>query len=332
MAQRITEFMLKLSKDLVETKGLSDSTADSYIRTLVILNDKKPFKNLLYLKKIEDILPMLSDYAIGTRKTIIASVASVLSLYKDSPTYKKAYNAYSEKLKEFQAEQVQQRGDTLEKTDKEKENWIEWDEVKEKRDALKKEVESFADNKQITVGQYEKLLSYMILCLYTYIQPRRNLDYQDMWVVRMWNDKMPADRNYLDLHSQRFIFNRYKTAKTSGQQFMDIPDTDEAPLKDAIVMYLRHNAHYKASKNKATEFRFLTKADGTPLSAVNSITRILNRLFGKKVGSSMLRHSYLSNKYGAVLEEMRDDQEAMAHTGSVQKEYIRAPEIVVHEK
>jgi hypothetical protein len=319
----VSEQMVQLAKELQEKRDITESSADAYIRTLVLLNDKKPFKNLTFLKDVDGIVGKLGDYALSTRKNIIATICSVLSLYQQ-PTYKKAYKIYSEKLKEMMKELDEKRGDTLVKTDKEKENWVDWKDVNAKRDELAKETAAFASNKNITIQQYDKLLAYLVLCLYTYLPPRRNMDYQEMWVVRQWSDKMPTDRNYLDLHSQRFIFNRYKTAKSSGQQVIEIPDTDEHPLKDAIVAYLKHNAHYKASKNKAAEFRFLTKADGTPLTAVNAITRILNKLFGKKVGSSMLRHSYLSQKYGSVMEEMKQDAEMMAHDGGTQKTYIRA--------
>jgi len=320
---RVSEFMLKLQRELIEKKGIAETTSDSYLRTLLLLNDKMPFKNLLFLKKTENILGKLTDYALSTRKTIIATITAVLSLYKESPSYKKTYDFYSAKLKEFQQENIEARGDTMKKTEKEEKNWIDWADVQKVRDDLHEQVKAFKAQKNITVPQYDTLLSYLILCLYTYLPPRRNQDYQNMNVVRQWNEKMPQDKNYLDLNGGRFIFNVYKTARSTGQQIVDIPDSDEVPLKDAIVLYLRHNAHYKASKNKAVEFRFLTKADGTPLSAVNAITRILNRLFGKKVGSSMLRHSYLSNKYGAVLEEMKEDGDMMAHDLQTQRTYIR---------
>ena len=39
----------------------------------------------------------------------------------------------------------------------------------------------------------------------------------------------------------------------------------------------------------------------------NGITRILNKIFGKKIGSSMLRHIYLSSKYGNLLEDQKID-------------------------
>jgi hypothetical protein len=63
--------------------------------------------------------------------------------------------------------------------------------------------------------------------------------------------------------------------------------------------------------------------DGKPLSQVNAITRILNKTFGKKVGSSMLRHIYLSSKYGKVVDEMKEDANAMSHSVDMQKDYIK---------
>jgi hypothetical protein len=76
-------------------------------------------------------------------------------------------------------------------------------------------------------------------------------------------------------------------------------------------------------QTKTKEFKLLVKADGSPLNTVNSITRILNKIFGKKIGSSMLRHIYLSSKYGDTIKEMEKDGVAMAHSSSVQREYIK---------
>jgi hypothetical protein len=59
------------------------------------------------------------------------------------------------------------------------------------------------------------------------------------------------------------------------------------------------------------------------LDKINSITRILNKVIGKGVGSSMLRHSYLSNKYGDKLKEQADDAKAMSHSLGQQKDYIK---------
>ena len=315
--------MVKLSKDLVEKKGVTESSATTYIRCLTTLNDKKPFTSLTFLKKYDDVLAKIEDYALSSRKNIITAVASILSLYKDSTGYKKAYKYYSDKLIELTEKQKEDRGDTSIKTDKENENWVEWKDIEEMREKMKDDIHKFVDNKNIGTSEYDKLLSYLILNLYTRIPPRRNADYQKMVVVRKWKPEMSKDTNYLDLYGKRFIFNVYKTAKTSGQQIVEIPDTEENPLYTIVSQYLKHNPHYKGSKSKAIEFPFLVKADGSEMTSVNCITRILNKLFGKKVGSSMLRHSYLSNKYGNVLEEMKADADAMAHDTNTQKEYIR---------
>ncbi len=306
--------MLALGKRLVADKGVGESTADAYIRTLYVLNDRKPFKNLAFLRNVEDIQKRVGEYAPSTQKNVIATIASVLSICP-GPIYKRLYRIYSESLKEKHTALAEARGDTMEKTPKEKENWVSWEDVSKLRDDLKAEVMKFAGQKAVTAAQYDKLLQYVVLSLYTYLPPRRNLDYQLMYVVKRWSDKLPTDRNYLDLAGKRFVFNRYKTAKTSGVQTADIPDD----LMKVIETYLKFHGLGKSK----TEFVFLAKQDGSPLTTVNGITRILNKLFGKKVGSSMLRHSYLSQKYGPVLEEMRADAEAMAHDGPTQATYIR---------
>lgn len=320
----ISEFMLDLGKRLIAEKGVTESTATAYIRTLYALNERKPFKNLAFLRNVEEIQKRIAEYAVSTQKNAVATIASVLSI-TPGPIYKKLYGIYSESLKEKRTALTEARGDTMEKTPKEKENWVSWEDVSKVRDDLKTEVAKFSGQKAVTPAQYERLLSYMVLSLYTCLPPRRNLDYQQMYVVRKWTDKLPTDRNYLDLGGKRFVFNRYKTVKSSGVQTADIPED----LMAVIGTYLKFHAMGKTRG----EFVFLAKPDGTPLTTVNGITRLLNKLFGKKVGSSMLRHSYLSQKYGPMMEEMREDQEAMAHNGRTQATYIRGSgeEPEVHE-
>ena len=41
------------------------------------------------------------------------------------------------------------------------------------------------------------------------------------------------------------------------------------------------------------------------------ITRLLNKVFGKSVGSSLLRDMYLSNKYSNIVEDLKNDVKNM---------------------
>ena len=199
------------------------------------------------------------------------------------------------------------------KCKKQMEAWIADPEVKEEAKAFFRLLIA----KNITPEQFSTLLHWVILSLYTEIQPRRNQDYLDMWVVKKWKEDMPKDKNYLDLATHHFIFNKFKTQKTYGQQKIAIPEE----LMRVVQLYLKHHPLVKGNKTKTTEFKFLVFPDGTPLTAVNAITRILNRVFGKKIGSSMLRHIFLSSKYD--IKEMETDATAMGHSVEEQKKYLR---------
>jgi hypothetical protein len=302
-----SEFITQLVKLMKEKKSIADTTADSYIRTLLILNNKVPFKTLSFLRNKEDINAKLEKYAETTQKSVLAAIVSVLSLFSDKASYKGIYKHYYDammaKVKEVKA------NDTGEKTEKQKTNWVEWKEVIEKSAEQRKKLAELSSKKSLTPQEAEHLLQSMVLSLYVCIPPRRNQDYLNMKVVKKWNSDLPDESNYLDLTGEQFVFNKYKTAKKYGVQKVPIP----AELMDILVAYLKHHVLYKEFKGKVP-VPFLISPKGEPLTAVNSITRILNKVFGKKVGSSMLRHIFLSDKYGDVKEDMAADATAMGHS------------------
>jgi integrase len=91
-------------------------------------------------------------------------------------------------------------------------------------------------------------------------------------------------------------------------------------LQDALALYLRFHPTWK----KKDAVPLLVKdAKGTPFNHVNDLTKILNSIFGKRVGSTMLRHSYLSSKYGKMREEQKNDSKMMGHSTEVQQTYIK---------
>ena len=314
---KVSEFMLHLAKQLVDEKKVAESTANAYVKAFYMLNDKAPFKTLTFVKDTEGIDKKIAGYADNTQKALYTTITSVLSLFKDKPTYKKAYAYYYDKMMGKAKDMKEAGADTSEKTEKEKDNWIDWKDVQDKSAKLKEEVAKFVNQKAITPENFTALLHWMILSLYTDVQPRRNQDYLDMFVVKKWNAEMPTDKNYLDLAAKQFVFNKYKTQKKYGQQKLNIPDD----LFRVITLYTKHHPLVKGNKTKTVEYRFLVFPDGSPLTAVNAITRILNKVFGKKIGSSMLRHSFLSSKYD--IKGMEEDATAMGHSVEEQKKYMR---------
>jgi len=321
---RVSDFMVQLSKELMDKKKITESSITLYIKHLWMLNNKQIFNNLMFLKNTEAIDKILSGYKDNSKKTMLSAVVSVLSLYKDKVTYKKIYNHYYDlmmgKAKEMKSEDINEKSNTQNL------NWMSWDSVLHIKTNMKEKIDEFKDNKMITPGQFELLLSYVVLSLYTDIPPRRN-DYQIMFFVPSYNEKMPQNQNYLDWENKKFIFINYKTAKKYGQQEIDFKDNKD--LIDILSIYLKHhplNPSPSLKKfSKSTMFKFLVYSDGSPLTAVNAITRILNKIFGRKIGSSMLRHIYLSSKYN--IKEMKKDAEAMGHSINEQREYLKEDKI-----
>lgn len=314
---KVSDFMLQLSKRFIDEKNVAESTANHYINTLFTLNNKVPFKTLAFLRNTEAIMDIVNGYSATTQKTILAVIVSALDFYKTKAPYKKTYDYYSGLLKD---KKEALSGSEGKMTEKQETNWEDWNSVLKKKSDMKTAISSFISNKNLTAKQYDELLSYVILSLYTDIQPRRNQDYMNMYVVL--NEPDDTSKNYYVVSEHKFVFNKYKTSKTYGKQVINVPNNPDAPLVDTLAMFLKHHPLNKGKMTKKTEFRLLVKQDGSPLNTVNSITRILNRIFGKKIGSSMLRHSYLTSKYGDQKDAMAEDSKAMGHSISQQRDYI----------
>lgn len=292
-------FIEELMYKLKEQRGLADTTIRQYIRNLLTLNGKKPFDNLGFLKKKKDIDAKLLPYSPNTRKSFVTTIVSVLTLEKEKDKrYNPAYNHFYSQMMKINHSIPK----TNQKTDKENENWIHWKDVLE----IKNKLESISN------PQWEDILKATVLALYTEIQPRRNQDYYLMDVVQKITNDLPNDRNYYSVKDGVFVFNRYKTQKKYGQQIIEVPHT----LLNILNTYIS-----KHPLRNQRVFPLLVYSDGTPFTKVNSITRILNSIFGKKIGASMLRHIYLSDKYD--VEEMKQDAEVMAHSTGQQRDYLR---------
>ena len=324
----VSDYMMTLHRELQSQRNLADSTASQYIRSLYAMNNKKPFSNLAWLKNEKSIEQRISEYARSTQKTLYSVIVSALSLVKDKPTYKKVYTHYYNQMMALNKEE--QERDKSEMTETQEENWLDWSVIKGHEERLKEEAESLK-GKELTPAQWETMLSYMLLSLFTNFEPRRNQDYQFMYVVKSPKQATDETKNYITLSEPRqFIFNKYKTAKTHGTQTFPVPSS----LDSVLQTYLSAHPLLRSTKSatldkkvgiKENSIPLLVSFDGKPLGAVNAITRILNRIFGKRVGSTMLRHIFLSNKYDVA--EMNGTAEKMAHSANVQRDYMKREKV-----
>jgi hypothetical protein len=172
-----------------------------------------------------------------------------------------------------------------------------------------KEVKEKALNKKSSKQQQQ---DYLILSLYTLTPPRRNKDYIYMKVIKNYDDELSYEYNYYD--GSKFYFNNYKTNKKYKQPIVDVPNE----LQTIINNYI------KDQKINDNDF-LLTNGNNEDLTThTNIMTNILNRIFKSKVGSSMLRRSFLTNKYGNTNEQLKADTANMGtSTQTANSNYIK---------
>jgi integrase len=295
-------FVNKIKKNL-EKKGLSQSSINLYLRNLKKLNNDNEIKNFDYLKNIDDIQNKIKNLKNNTIRGYYISIVSTLN--SSGLKYKKIADKYYKLLLDI--DKKIKSIPTEEKTDTQKNNWLEWDEVKSIYDNLKKNVKIYK-RKKLNEDEYNNLLKLVVLSLYVLLPPRRNQD----WLKMKINKDDDKKFNYLDMKDKKFIFNVYKTSKHYGEQIINIPDE----LYKILTDYLKNRPETNSDL-------LLINYNGTPLNNVNSLTRLLNKIFNKNISSSMLRHIYLSSKYGNINNEKKEDAEKMAHSTRTQDEYIK---------
>jgi hypothetical protein len=308
----------------LKSKNIAESSLKLYLNNLRRLNGGEFPKNFSFLKNVEKILGDLEKFKPNTRRSYLISIVTTL---KQEPKMKKLYDKYYVHLDGYNKSLSKNN----EKSDTQKANWITQDEVKETYEKMTEEMKPLLEQKKLSPSEYEKLIRWVTLSLYVLQKPRRNADYQKCLLVNKYDDTYDKAFNYLNLSNDKWYFNNYKTKGTYKTQ-----EIDASPeMIKVIKSYLKFHPLVKTLKKKAVAIPFLTDYEGNPFTSVNAITRMLNKVFGKKIGASMLRNIYLTDKYSNEMNEMKEDAAAMGtSTNTIQSQYIKTQDdnITVGEK
>lgn len=326
----VSAFISKLQEDLSKRDGidnlkaLTEASVLQYIKLVINLHNKinghDQVKSLSFLKDIKKVEEVIGEnYKESTQRSIYNSLASILYPYKEQKGFKNVFEFYYSKGKELN-QKVDTQNKKGEKSNTQEENWISWEEVLEKRNELHADVEKIKVKKLITEKEHETLLKNVVLSLYTYLPPRRN-EYQNLLIIPT-NKELDEDKNYYVLDDKKIILNIYKTSKKRGIMELDICEE----LEEAINNYLQYHNLYKSNKKKKKDYEipFLINRNNEPLTQVNSITRILNKVFKpKNIGATMLRHIYDTHYFKEPLIKMQEAADKMGHSVEMQQQYIK---------
>jgi len=292
--------MKSIQERLKENKeNISASTLKTYtslLKTLYYNNHPKDSEvNLEWFDNQDKVIESLKEKPYSSRKT---TYAGLVAITKNNDKYKKALLEDGNKYKEFINTQT--------KTEKQEANWKSYEEIKTVVDTYYEKSKPLLKKKELDDKEYKQLQDFIILALTSgvYFSPRRSSD----WIfLKIKNISKDAD-NFID--KNKFVFNKYKTAKFYNQQQVDIPKE----LKKILTKFIKLNPHDY----------LLTDALGKQLSTTR-LTQKLNTIFGNKISTSMLRHIYISSKLQDVpaLNDLKQMATDMGHSITEQLQYIK---------
>jgi len=272
---------------------LSDSSLTTYTSILKNLYKKVFNSDDIDIKKFDDtdkILNHLKTMTPNKRKTILSSLVII--------TDKKAYrDLMLEDIKDYNKDI-----ETQTKSESQKENWIETNQIKEVWELLKNDADLIYKKKTLKPQDLQQIQSFIIVSLLggVFIPPRRSKDFVDFKIKDVDKEK----DNYFE--KNKLIYNSYKTSKTYGQQSVEIPRQLSQILKKWILV------------NPTNYLLFDTNFN--PLSSVK-LNQRLNKIFDeRKISVNILRHSFLTDKYKKHIEEQKKMDNDMKEMGSSNKQ------------
>jgi len=278
---------------------LSDSSLTTYASILKSLYkkvfndtdiDHKGFENT------DKVLKYLKDIPPNRRKTIL----SALVVITDSKPYR---DLMLDDVRNYNKEIHKQ-----EKTETQEENWVDGGQVKEVWNGLKKDADLLYKKASLKPADLQHIQNFIVMSLLggIFIPPRRSKDFCDFKIRDVDKEK----DNYFD--KGKMYFNSYKTAKTYGQQIIEVPKPLQSILKKWMLVNPTAYLLFDSNMNKLTSVK---------------LNQRLNKIFDeKKISVNALRHSFLTDKYEAhskVEKELASDMTAMGSSKGMAETYIK---------
>lgn len=282
--------------------NLSPSTIKTYMSILSNLYNKINGSGDAmdwFEKNLDKVMTYLKDEKQNVRKT---KMAVMVSLFSHKPDMKGIKNMREVMIKDANQYNAKLRDQQL--TDKQRENWISMDEIKSIWTDLQKRCSPLLKKSKLSKSEWNDTLLFIMLSIYVLNPPRRSQDYAVM-KIRNYN---PEQDNHYD--GKFFTFRHYKTSKNYGEQIVRV----SPKLNNILKAWIKINPHDY----------LLSTYGGKPLS-VSRMTLLFNRLFGKNVSTSMIRHVYLTEQYKDVPALRKMDKLAadMGHSTDMALEYVK---------
>lgn len=283
---------------------LSSNSLNTY--TSILYNIHKKYSNsdnddIKWFNEENDIINHLKDINPNIRKTIYSAL---ISLVDDK--HKKKYK--DEMMKDAESYNIE--NSKQEKTKTQQDNWISQEDIKKKFDEMLKDIKGLWKKDKINNADFKKIQDVIIIALTSGVMglpPRRAIDWCDFVIHGDIDEKKD---NYLNLKTKELIFNTYKGSNQKGTQKILCPNELLKLLKKWISINTNKYLLVDSSKNKMNSVK---------------LNQHLERIWGKKSGVNIMRHSFISAKYPIFnVDELKKDAEKMGSSANMMLEtYIK---------
>jgi len=290
-------------KILENRPNLSQSSIKTYMSNIAKTSKdigKEPNTTDDIISYHKEILDNLMTYRPNIRKTKLS--AFIVALDEKEKTPKETMDIIDDLRKQlyFDADETEKNEVKQKLTKSQEENFITWEEVMKIYENLRTEAEPLFKLSKLNKKQFSKLQEFVLLSMYVLIPPRRSLDYSQF---KIRNPDLEKD-NYMITKGKKkeatLIFNAYKNSKRLGKQEVRISNQ----LRNIIQKWMLKNPNEYLIVNSL----------GNKIEQPK-INLYLNNIFGKNIGSSMLRHIFLTQKYGDVdLMDIKATTEMMGNS------------------
>ena len=298
--------------------SLKASSIDLYVRNmrkLAELSEVK-FENVDFLNYPKKIASLLITKSLHTRKTYYASIVVVLMAIDGDEDIIEIYRTEMDALQEFYAKEKNNNT----KSKKMEDNWVEYTDMLDIMNKLRKNVAHEGIFTKTEPSKKDMALAQQLVIASLYLlEPEDNPPVRLNYIMEIIKEKdykkiNEPSKNYLVVKSRNnkyFAFNDYKTSGTYKDKEIKVGKK----LNTLLNNWLKINKSGYLLLNNKDE----------PLTS-NGLTKALNKIFkgtGKNISASMIRHSYLSYRYGASTEDKKIIAEAMLHSVGEQNGYVK---------
>lgn len=303
----------------MKSSGLSEKTKYYYQKMLdkisrevgVKRDDADNFKWIAshQSKIIQYIEGLKSNHSKKTNYAIMIRFA------RENNLSDKVIEAYDDKMMEAAAE-VEHQYNSNEMSERQKQNWVSRDDIDKKVASLRADLPPVID----TYAKYKKLIIYLMILIHSHLPLRNDLQMAKVFHHRDKPDAFDKEINYIIIGGKKpvLVLNNYKTEKVYGSKTINLPQE----INNELIAYYDEITAFSPSNWFA-----VSQSDDKPIPMRTFISWFQSVWDGKKVSTTMLRQSAVSELYKVSPEQYQKEQDLaniMAHSmQTARKKYAK---------